>query len=128
MKCLVHETTRKDAHSMMWGYYYDNPAMMVWMVVQSVFWLALVGFAVWAFVRWLNRSSHRTTSTSTPPTTPSSASPLSALDILQQRYARGEIDAATFEDMRARLSASAPSAPSATPPYDPSRDPVTSGR
>ena len=30
----------------------------------------------------------------------------SALDILRQRYARGEIDAVTFEQMRERLEAS----------------------
>jgi hypothetical protein len=30
----------------------------------------------------------------------------SALEILQQRYARGEIDAATFDQMRERLEAS----------------------
>ena len=31
---------------------------------------------------------------------------LSALDILRQRYARGEIDAVTFEQVRERLEAS----------------------
>lgn len=33
------------------------------------------------------------------------AQPISALDILQQRYARGEIDTATFDQKRARLEA-----------------------
>lgn len=33
---------------------------------------------------------------------------ISALHILQQRYARGEIDAATFDQMRERLEASEP--------------------
>jgi uncharacterized membrane protein len=31
----------------------------------------------------------------------------SALEILRQRYARGEIDAVTFEQMRERLASSA---------------------
>lgn len=108
---------------MMWGYYTDNTAMTVWMIVQSVFWFLLVAFAVWAFVRWLNRPSR----SATPPNmanAPNTPLGPSALEILKQRYARGEIDAATFEDMRARLLASAPSAP----PYDQSREPVTSGR
>lgn len=83
----------------MWGYYTNNAAMSVWMIVQSVFWLALVGLAVWAFVRWLNRSSR----SATPPNTTQGPS---ALEILNQRYARGEIDAATFADMRARLEGS----------------------
>ena len=37
--------------------------------------------------------------------TPTTAQP-SALDILRQRYARGEIDAVTFDQMRERLEAS----------------------
>ena len=38
------------------------------------------------------------------PTPPPSQ--LSALEILRQRYARGEIDDATFQNMRERLEAS----------------------
>jgi putative membrane protein len=81
---------------MMWGYYTDNTTMTVWMIVQSVFWFLLVAFAVWAFVRWLNRPSRSATPLNT-------STGQSALEILKQRYARGEIDAATFADMRARL-------------------------
>ena len=106
---------------MMWGYYpYDNPALGVWGIVQGVFWLALFGFAVWAFVRWLNRPSRGAPPT-TPTSTPHMAQGPSALDILKQRYARGEIDTATFEDMRARLEAS-------DLPSGQRREPVTSGR
>lgn len=112
----------------MWGYYTNSPAMWVWMVLQGVFWLALGALAVWALVRWLNRPSRYPTSTpsSAPPNAPQQASS-SALDILQQRYARGEIDAATFEDMRARLQASAPTPD--LPPAQPTqtREPVSSG-
>ena len=50
---------------------------------------------VWALIRWLERKG-RPSGTSTP------GSP-SALDILNQRYARGEIDSTTFEQMRERL-------------------------
>lgn len=89
----------------MWGYY-DNSGMWVWAMLQTVFLLALVGVAVWAVVRLLNRPTHSTP----PPYPPNPPYPpqqlLSALDILQQRYARGEIDAATFEQMRERLESS----------------------
>lgn len=72
--------------------------MGLWMVIGSLFWLAVLGVIIWALVRLLN---HRT---ETHATSPMGRTP-TALDILQQRFARGEIDAATFEQMRARLEA-----------------------
>jgi putative membrane protein len=72
---------------------------MFWMGLWSVFWLVLLGLAIWLLIRWL---SGRTT-LGTPHAPPN---PPSALEILRQRYARGEIDTATFENMRERLNAS----------------------
>lgn len=83
---------------MMWGYGWGWPAML-WMVLSSLFWLVLIGIAVWALVRWV---SHQTR---TGPDHPVDGPPIgpSAEEILRQRYARGEIDAATYEQMRERL-------------------------
>lgn len=93
---------------MMWDYY---PGMGWWMVLSNVVWLALIGVAVWALVRWVG---HHTRTTENPrlrgPTTEPSAE-----EILRQRYARGEIDAATFEQMRERLDASSVRHPVNTP-------------
>lgn len=86
---------------MMWGYY---PGMGWWMILSSLFWLALIGIAVWALVRWV---SHQTR---TRPDHPMDGPPMgpsvgpSAEENLRQRYARGEIDAATYEQMRERLA------------------------
>ena len=83
----------------MWGY---SSGMGWWMFLSSLFWLVLIGIAVWALVRWV---SHQTR---TPPRDHSVKRPAmgpSAEEILRQRYARGEIDAATFEQMRERLDA-----------------------
>lgn len=65
--------------------------MGLWMIVASLFWLAALGLLIWALVRWLGSRSQ------TPPPGPS------AREILRQRYARGEIDTATFEQTRERL-------------------------
>jgi len=90
---------------MMYGYY--GSGMGWWIVVSSVFWLALVGVAVWALVRWV---SHQTrTGQSSPVGSPGTAP--SAEEILRQRYARGEIDATTYEQMRAHLAATAQQRP-----------------
>ncbi|WP_151758293.1 SHOCT domain-containing protein [Dictyobacter vulcani] len=79
---------------MMWGYGYGYSwPMMLGMIFWNVLWLALLALAVWALIRWLSRST-RFISTKAEP---------SALEILRQRYARGEIDASTFEQMRERL-------------------------
>ncbi len=60
----------------------------------TLFWLALIGLAIWAIVRWTRRRPTQGTPT------------LSATEVLRQRFARGEIDATTFSQMMERLSAS----------------------
>ena len=92
---------------MMWGYY---PGMGWWMAVSILFWLALIGIAVWALVRWVSHqtrlgSGHQTDSTITGST---------AQEILRQRFARGEIDSETFERMRHQLESAGTSGASST--------------
>ena len=84
---------------MMWGY--DVSGMGWWMVVSSLFWLVLVAIAVWALVRFVTHQTrtgagHQMDGTSGEP---------SAEEILRQRYARGEIDDATYARMREQLAA-----------------------
>ena len=85
---------------MMWGYGFSWGGMLLSMGL----WIALLVVVVWAIIRWLDRrtSPSGSINTSTPPT-PGNPS---ALEILGQRYARGEIDTATFEQMLKRLVAS----------------------
>lgn len=82
---------------MMWGYGWSW-LMGLWMVVGSLFFLALLGFLIWGLARWLGSRAP------TPTMPPAEIGP-SALEILRQRYARGEIDSTTFEQMRERLEA-----------------------
>jgi putative membrane protein len=83
---------------MMWGY--NNGWPMFWMAFWNLLWLVLLGLLIWALVRWLVRSP--TMGGFRHP----SARELDALEILRQRYARGEIDTTTFEQMCERLEAS----------------------
>lgn len=82
---------------MMWGYY---SGMGWWMILSSLFWLGLVAVAVWALVRFVAQW--------TRVNGPRDAEPVrggpSAEEILRQRYARGEIDDATFQRMHAQLA------------------------
>jgi putative membrane protein len=80
---------------MMWGYPWSG-SMMAWMAIWGIIWLVLVGLVIWALVRWVDRRTTTQAPTSGP----------SAMEMLRQRYARGEIDAATFDQMRERLEAS----------------------
>lgn len=81
---------------MFWGYGYGWP--MIGMVIWNLVWLGLLVGGIWLLIRWIARA------TATHPHPPTDQ--LSALEILRQRYARGEIDATTFEQMRERLEAS----------------------
>jgi putative membrane protein len=83
----------------MWGPgfgWYGFGMMVFWVIV----FLALVGLMVWAIARgWQNRNLPM------PPGTRSPQEGPSALEVLRRRYARGEIDTATYEAMRERLEA-----------------------
>lgn len=81
---------------MMWGYGWGWPGML-WMSLGGILWIAAIGLLIWAIARWL---SHRAPTSYFPP----ERGP-SALEILRQRYARGEIDATTYEQMRERMEA-----------------------
>jgi putative membrane protein len=86
---------------MMWGYGYGFDWLsMILMSLGMLLWIAFLVVLVWAIIRWLER---KTTTTASPVTSASPGGP-SPLEILNQRYARGEIDTATFEQMRERLT------------------------
>jgi putative membrane protein len=85
---------------MMWGYGFGWGWLM--MAFGTALWIALLVALVWALIRWLNSR----TGTPVPPPTIGVQSGPSAEEILRQRYAGGEIDTATFEQMRERLQAS----------------------
>lgn len=93
---------------MMWGYGYGWFAVL-WIVL----WVVLLGFVVWGLVQWMgNRGA-----SPFQPWTRQPPDESSALEILRQRYARGEIDATTFDQMRERLEAS----------YHPKEPPIAAG-
>ena len=81
------------------------------MLFSSLFWLLLIAALIWLFVRLFGAQNKRSFppfvahQPGQSPFQPSFQQP-SSLEILRQRYARGEIDAATFDQMRERLEAS----------------------
>jgi len=85
---------------MMWGYYGSGLGWggVLLMTLGMVFWFAVLGLLIWGLVRWMTRYA--------APHGNSPVQGMSAREILEQRYARGEIDTTTFEQMRERLEAS----------------------
>ncbi len=77
-----------------WGYGWGWP-MGLGMGLAGLFWLAVIGLLIWALVHFL---SGRAPVNYLPP-----GQGPSALEILSQRFARGEIDSATYERMRSQL-------------------------
>ena len=86
---------------MMWDYGFSWGGMFL-MMLSMALWIALLVVLVWVLIRWIDR---RNTVPSTQQSGISVSGP-SAMEILRQRYARGEIDTATFEQMRERLETS----------------------
>ena len=86
-----------------WGY--EQHALLPGMLLSTlstVLWIALLAVLAWTLLKWIS-----------PYILPmledlfdEEPAETSALEILRQRYAAGEIDAATFEQMRERLEAS----------------------
>lgn len=80
-----------------------NWADALWMGFWTVLWVALLGLVLWGVMRLLARrpdasSAHVWRIQSDEP---------SALEILNRRYARGELDAEDYEEMRARIERAA---------------------
>jgi len=97
---MIHEETYESEDIfMMWGYGLNWPNMAL-MMFGSTLWIVLVVVLVWAVMRWLNHRTGSTQANMVPGVNPT------GIEILNQRYARGEIDATTFEQMRERLEAS----------------------
>jgi len=86
---------------MIWGYGFSWGGMFL-MMLSMALWIALLVVLVWALIRWLDRRN--TVPSTQVPGMPASGP--SAMEILRQRFARGEIDTASFEQMRERLEAS----------------------
>ncbi|MFG1912314.1 SHOCT domain-containing protein [Kribbella sp. NPDC048928] len=71
---------------------YSTSGATFWMIAAFVVWILLVGGATWATVRVLRQPHDRPQ--------PSLPSPL---DILERRYAAGDITREDFDEARARL-------------------------
>jgi len=86
------------------------------MLLGSLFWILLFATLIWLLVRRFGAQGTPPPPFGYRPAAPFPAQPPfqppfpqpSATEILRQRYARGEIDTATYEQMRERLGGSEP--------------------
>ena len=101
---------------MLWGYGYGWTGML-WMGLGTLFWITVLVLAIWFLARlFMGRAVPLPSGR--PPMPPS------AMEILRQRYARGEIDTETFVTMRNQLEASANGAASSQNLYERDREPL----
>ncbi len=84
---------------MMWGF--GLLFLLPFLFLAKFFWIVILALLIGVMIRRFSfRHAHRFAYQYGTPSVQSSA-----LDILRQRYARGEIDAVTFDQMRERLEA-----------------------
>ena len=92
---------------MFWGFH-GLWLLLPLLLLGKFFWIVLLALLIGALVRGFGMRNrrmafYRHTPFYTPGMPPAQAS---AMEILRQRYARGEIDAVTFDQMRERLESS----------------------
>jgi putative membrane protein len=69
-----------------------------------LFWVVIIGLVIWAITAWSHSSRNRTVAGSDiAPAAPSAPPGGRALDILKERYARGEITKEQYDEMRRDL-------------------------
>ena len=78
--------------------------MMLGMYLGTTLWILLLAVLTWALITWLNRRWGRPQPRQEYLSPPEPA----AREILQQRFACGEIDQATFQQMREQLGGHQP--------------------
>jgi uncharacterized membrane protein len=81
-------------------FWFWGPLLLAWpfWLLGQFVWIALLALLLWALVRLFR--SGRAAPVLNPARQPVQPT---AMEILRQRYARGEIDAVTYEQMRERL-------------------------
>jgi putative membrane protein len=103
----INKRSRERRKSMFWGFH-GLVLLLPLVLFFKFFWIVLLVLLIAALVRGFGRRNRWMAfggqtpfyTPGTPPVQPS------ALEILRQRFARGEIDATTYEQMRERLEAS----------------------
>jgi putative membrane protein len=90
-ECMKMPLIEKERMYMYWG-------IGFWPLFPLL-WIGIVALFCWGAYRWF-ASGNRRRSYNHPDQPPGAPS---ALEILRQRYARGDIDSTTFEQMRERL-------------------------
>ncbi|HTK08506.1 MAG TPA: SHOCT domain-containing protein [Ktedonobacteraceae bacterium] len=81
------------------------PGLFLLLGFSRIFWFALLIVGVLLLINAMRTRASRPTY----PYYPQAPQPqISAMELLRQRYARGEIDGVTFDQMRERLEASQP--------------------
>jgi len=88
---------------MFWGFGYGLWFLLPLLLLGRFFWIVLLVFLIGALIRRFSYRHWQIPAYYNPGRPPVQTS---ALEILRQRYARGEIDAVTYEQMRERLESS----------------------
>ncbi|GHO64193.1 hypothetical protein KSC_030850 [Ktedonobacter sp. SOSP1-52] len=94
---------------MHWEHWEAGAAAGVGLWPFHFFCLLLIGLLIGGVIYWLNHKGRRLGRfpAGMPRSEPASPAGPDAMEVLRQRYARGEIDATSFEQMRERLESSA---------------------